>query len=194
MTSAFEGASGLTRKRCARRDGPVAMRSASHLDVAGCSFILIGFLGAASDAVHRYTVAVFAAHLSEVKSNDAREHSQARINSPADDSEACYDFRSESATLHRSMREQRRHRARGGDVEAGDEREHFVQARREFRPRQLHLSLRAFPLVLAMMATLSALGFSDDPGCARARFQESDVSALRRHVSDVIAFTIAALR
>jgi hypothetical protein len=64
-----------------------------------------------------------------------------------------------------------------------------VQARREFRPRQLHLSLRAFPLVLAMMATLSALGFSDDPGCARARFQESDVSALRRHVSDVIAFT-----
>jgi hypothetical protein len=43
MTSAFEGASGLTRKRCARRDGPVAMRSASHLDVAGCSFILIDF-------------------------------------------------------------------------------------------------------------------------------------------------------
>jgi hypothetical protein len=76
------------------------------------------FLGAASDAVHRYTVAVFAAHLSGAKSNDAGEHSQARINSPADDSEACYDFRSESATLHRSMREQHRHRARGVDVEA----------------------------------------------------------------------------
>jgi hypothetical protein len=112
---------------------------------------------------------------------------------PADDSEACYDFRSESATLHRSMREQRRHRSRRR-CRGGGEREHFVQARREFRPRQLHLSPHAFPLVLAMTATLSALGFPDDPGCARARFQEPVVSALRRYVSDVIAFTIAALR